>query len=157
MSIIEQTVCFSGHRNLYDPKETIEKQLEVAVRQCIAKGTTRFIAGGALGFDTLAAWTIIGLKNEYPQIQLFLALPCPPNEQTLKWKAEQKKEYQKIRELADDEIILATSYTAKCMLKRNEYMVDNSSKLICYLRSDHGGTKYTVEYAKKKGIDLITL
>ena len=151
-----KTVCFSGHRSFRDPKAEIEKNLEFAIRQCIENGSEQFITGGALGFDTLAAWTIIRLRREFPQIRLVLALPCLPNEQILKWTAEQKDEYQKILDLADDVKILSEKYTDKCMLERNKYMVDNSSKLIHYLRSDgRCGTKHTVNYAKKQGIELI--
>lgn len=155
MNAKEKTVCFSGHRNLHDPKAEIEKCLEAAVRQCIADGAEDFIAGGALGFDTLAAWTVIRLRSEFPQIRLILALPCPPAAQTLKWTAEQKDEYEKIRKLADEENILAESYTRSCMLDRNKYMVDHSYRLIHYLRTNSGGTNHTVNYAKKQGIELV--
>lgn len=151
-----KTVCFSGHRILYDPKADIEKSLEIVIRQCIKNGSERFITGGALGFDTLAAWAVIRLRSEFPHIRLILALPCSPNEQTLKWTAEQKNEYQKILELADEVNMLAKNYTPDCMLDRNKYMVDNSSKLIHYLRSQkRGGTKQTVNYAKKQGVEPI--
>ena len=79
MSSKNTTVCFSGHRVLHDPKTEIEKKLEAAVRECISKGAERFLTGGALGFDTLAAKTIIHLRTEYPHIKLILALPCPPH------------------------------------------------------------------------------
>ncbi|MBD5156135.1 MAG: DUF1273 domain-containing protein [Butyrivibrio sp.] len=155
MNTKEKTVCFSGHRDFHDPKAEIEKSLEAAIRQCIDDGAESFITGGALGYDTLAAWTVIRLREEYPQIKLVLALPCPPAAQTLKWKDEQKAEYEKIRELADEEHILSTCYTRSCMLDRNRFMVDNSYRIIHYLRSDRGGTRYTVNYAKKQGIELI--
>lgn len=152
-----KTVCFSGHRVLHDPKQNIDISLESAVRQCIANGAEIFMTGGAIGFDTLAARTIIRLRKEYPQIRLILALPCPPEEQTLKWSAKQTKEYHEILELADDVKILSDRYTDNCMLDRNRYMIDNSRKLIYYLRSDRGGTKYTVDYAQSRNIELIEL
>jgi len=152
-----KTVCFSGHRVLYDPKEIIEKRLETAVRQSISKGADTFIAGGAIGFDTIAAHTVIRLRGEYPDIRLILALPCPPEYQTLKWKAWQKKEYSEILKQADEVRVLSDEYTKDCMPSRNRYMVDNSGTLIYYLRIDHGGTKYTVDYAKGKGTNLVGL
>lgn len=155
MNVKDKTVCFSGHRRFHDPKAEIEKNLEAAIRECIESGAERFIAGGALGFDTLAAWTVIRLRSEFPQIRLILALPCPPAEQTLKWTATQKDEYEKIRSLADEVTILSPKYTDKCMLDRNKNMVDQSYKLIHYLRTNRGGTKHTVGYAQKQGIELI--
>lgn len=149
------TVCFSGHRILKDPKSEIEAKLEIAIRECIDSGSEVFMTGGALGVDTLAAWTVIRLKTEYPHIQLVLALPCPTEEQSIKWTAKQKNEYQQIIEQADEVRILSDVYTKDCMLERNDYMVDNSSKMVYYLRYNRGGTKHTVKYAQSKGIELI--
>lgn len=152
-----KTVCFSGHRILYDPKEEVEKNLEAAVRQCIADGAKGFITGGALGVDTLAALTVIRLRKEYPDIRLMLALPCPAAEQTLKWSDSQREEYLNILDLADEVQVLSDKYTDKCMLDRNRFMVDNSGTLIYYLRTERGGTGYTVRYAKKQTIKLIAI
>lgn len=100
---------------------------------------------------------MLALREEYPAIRLVLALPCPPEQQTLKWSDSQKTEYNEILNLADDVKILSESYTSDCMLNRNRYMVDNSFALICYLRSRRGGTLYTVNYAKKSGVHLIEI
>ena len=104
------TVCFSGHRVFQDPTADIEKKLDKAVRDCISKGAECFITGGALGFDTLAARTVIRLREEFPHIKLILALPCPPQAQTLKWSAPQVAEYREILGLADDVTRLAVSF-----------------------------------------------
>ena len=152
-----KTACFSGHRVLYEAKETVEKSLETAIRQSISNGTDTFIAGGAIGVDTIAAQVVIRLRGEYPYIRLVLALPCPSEYQTLKWTALQKEEYSEILKQADEVRVLSDSYTRGCMFKRNRYMVDNSGTLIYYLRTDSGGTKYTVDYAKQRGIVLIEL
>lgn len=160
MNAREKTVCFTGHRNYYDPAKEIADRLQAAVKKSISEGFTEYIAGGAIRFDTVAAWTVIRLREEYPQIRLILALPCPPQEQTLKWTADQKAEYQEIFKLADEVKILSDKYTSSCMLDRNRYMVDNSSRLICYLRSTsaRGGTKYTVNYAQQqRGLEIIKL
>ncbi len=61
-----KTVCFSGHRVLYEAKETVEKSLETTIRQSIANGVDTFITGGAIGVDTIAAQVVIQLRREYP-------------------------------------------------------------------------------------------
>ena len=43
------------------------------------------------------------------------------------------------------------------MMVRNRYMVDRSSLCLCYLRKASGGTKSTVDYAKKAGLQLLNL
>lgn len=151
-----KTVCFSGHRKFFDPIAEIEAKLEAEIRKCIESGMERFITGGALGFDTLAAQTTIRLRREFPQIRLFLALPCPSEDQTRYWKPTEKAEYKEILELADEVKVLAKSYTDDCMFDRNKYMVNNSCKIIHYLRHNgRSGTKQTVNYAQKQGIELI--
>lgn len=150
-----ETVCFSGHRILYDPREFVEQQLYAAIQECIANGKISFMTGGALGFDTIAAKAVIGLRTENPMIRLVLALPCPAEEQTLKWNKQQIEEYKSILEQADEVKVLSPHYTNGCMLSRNRYMVDNRSTLIYYLRNPRSETKYTVNYAQSKDIKLI--
>ena len=44
------------------------------------------------------------------------------------------------------------------MHERNRFMADNSDVLIAvYDGSEKGGTAYTVNYAKKKGLDVIII
>ena len=43
------------------------------------------------------------------------------------------------------------------MHKRNRHLVDNSSVCVCYLNKENGGTAYTVDYAGKKGLEIINL
>ena len=43
------------------------------------------------------------------------------------------------------------------MFKRNWYPVDISSICVCYLNCYKGGTAYTVNYAKQKGLRIINL
>ena len=43
------------------------------------------------------------------------------------------------------------------MQVRNRYLVNQSSKCICYLEKNTGGTKYTVDYALSKNLQVINL
>ena len=54
-------------------------------------------------------------------------------------------------------IILLLRYTDDCMLARNRHLIGGSAYLICYLREQHGGTAYTVDYANRQGIQIIRL
>ncbi len=105
----------------------------------------------------MAAETVLKLKENYPHIRLVMVLPCPPNQQSLKWNDNQKKRYYEILNQADKVRILSQQYTSSCMLDRNRHMVDNSAYLICYLREQHGGTFYTVNYAEQQGIKILRL
>ena len=73
----EKTCCFTGHRELPVRwgRWKLVAELERAIIAQIDKGIQFFGAGGALGFDTLAAQTVLKLKKNHPNIKLILVLP----------------------------------------------------------------------------------
>ena len=152
-----KVACFSGHRRLPQDCEELRAKLKKEIIGLIERGVVFFGAGGALGFDMLAEEMVLELKREYPHIRLVLVLPCPPEQQTLKWRADQRQRYYEIRERADKVKVLSPQYTNDCMLVRNRHLVDGSAYLICYLREQRGGTAYTVDYAEQKGLQIIRL
>ena len=156
LDLMVQTCCFTAHRVIPSgEKETIRHLLETAIEKAIQDGYRFFGAGGALGFDTLAAQTVLTLKQQYPHIRLILVLPCV--DQTTGWKQDDIDEYERIKSLADKVVYTSTEYTYGCMHKRNRHLVDNSSLCICYLTKLSGGTAYTVRYAESKKISVFNL
>lgn len=152
-----KVACFSGYRKLPQDSTELRVNLEKAIVELIVRGVVFFGSGGALGFDQLAAETVLRHKEKYPHIGLVMVLPCPPEQQSLKWSEEQKQRYFKILEQADKVRVLSPQYTNCCMLDRNRYLVDNSAYTICYLRKHSGGTFYTVNYAKRQGLKIIQI
>lgn len=147
----ERTACFTGHRTIpFLQRRKIEKRTEEALIEAIKQGYRFFGAGGALGFDTLAAQTVLRLKKTYPQTKLILVLPCLS--QTRGWRPEDIAEYERIKAAADKVVYTSQEYTQDCMFKRNRHLVDNSSLCIAYLTENSGGTAYTVDYARSKGL-----
>ena len=147
----ERTACFTGHRTIpFLQRRKIEKRTEEALIEAIKQGYQFFGAGGALGFDTLAAQTVLRLKETYPHIKLILVLPCLS--QTRGWRPEDIAEYERIKAAADKVVYTSQEYTRDCMFKRNRHLVDNSSLCIAYLTENSGGTAYTVDYARFKGL-----
>ncbi len=152
-----KVACFSGHRRLPRDTDELQMKLETAIAGLAGRGVVFFGNGGALGFDQLAGETVLRLKDRYPQIRLVMVLPCPPEQQSLKWNEEQRKRYYRLLERADKVRVLSPKYTSGCMLDRNRHLVENSAYLICYLRERRGGTFYTVNYAERQGLDIIEL
>ena len=65
----EKTCCFTGHRKIpISQYESITRKLTETITALAERGVIYFGAGGALGFDTLAAQTVLNLKNRYPNI-----------------------------------------------------------------------------------------
>ena len=151
-----KTVCFTGHREL--PAEYlpgISKRLEDTLVTLIEQGYRYFGAGGALGFDTLAAQAVLRLRERYPQIRLILVLPCL--NQTRGWPQADIDTYKEFKRCADKVTYTSEHYFRGCMQKRNRHLVDNSSACICYLTKSAGGTAYTVNYARRMGLRIINI
>lgn len=151
-----KSCCFTGHRRI--PPENyaeISRRLEKTLIQLINQGCEYYYAGGALGFDTIAAQTILNLKETYPSIKLILVLPS--ENQSKNWAKEDKEKYEDIKVKADQIVYTSKVYFRGCMHKRNRYLVDNSDICICYMINETGGTAYTVDYALKKGLNICNI
>ena len=154
--MLEQTCCFTGYREL-PPNETekIAQSLETVLVNLISKGYRYFGSGEALGFDTLAALTVLRLKTQYPQIRLILVLPFVA--QDARWAPEDKAAYENIKRQADKIVYTSPVYYRGCYHKRNRHLVNNSSICVCYLTHSSGGTAYTVAYARERGRTVINI
>lgn len=151
-----QVCCFTGHRHIPEEDyEILKQRLQQEIERLIANDVYYFGAGGALGFDTLAALTVLELKQQYPLIKLILVLPCP--EQAKYWNQNDIEIYESIKAKADKVVYTSKSYSNDCMFIRNRHLVDNSKYCICYLVDEHSGTAYTVNYAQNKGLAIIRI
>ena len=154
--IKEQAACFTGHREIPLLQQLpLKKKLRRTIISSIEEGYRFFGAGGALGFDTLAAKTVLDLKKDYPDIKLILVLPCL--NQTRGWKEKDIETYENIKSQADKVVYTSEQYFRGCMQKRNRHLVDNSTLCISYLTGETGGTAYTVNYARSKGLKILNL
>lgn len=155
----EHTACFTGHRtvparNAARLTERLEKQISFLSK----KGITDYLAGGAKGFDALAAATVLKLRDtSLPNIRLILVLPCP--EQYKAWGEIDIALHHEIRRQANGIITLSDEYYDGCMLVRNRYMVDNSLVCVAYYNEAHrvGGTHHTASYCQRQGVLLVNL
>ncbi|MBQ4090900.1 MAG: DUF1273 family protein [Clostridia bacterium] len=150
------TVCFTGHRDIeVSSAYLLPSALKRSIRQMISRGARRFLAGGAMGFDTLAALCVLEMKNEFPDISLELILPC--RNQSQKWDERNKKVYETVISHADRVEYLYETYNSTCMHDRNRRLIDLSDVVVAYLDHSGGGTDYTVSYAVKEGREIINL
>lgn len=140
---IEKVCAFTGHRQLGGDFDIAE--LKKILTGFIAEGYSTFLSGMAVGFDMLAAETVLQLKEQYPFLKLIACVPCA--EQSRYFSAAEKSRYEGILKKCDEVKILNTSYYKGCMQMRDRYMVDNSSLIIAYKRKNEGGTYYTLKYA----------
>lgn len=161
----EASLSFSGHRSekLPQSEEQLKKLRTLIweeVDKAIDEGITVFYFGGCYGFDLLAAEVVdyrrrVIKPTDPHNIQLIAAIPF--ENQANDWSEDDRNKYFDILSKCDDTIMISQKYKRGCYYERNRYMVDNSSRLICYCADSKGGTKYTLDYAKKNGLQITNL
>lgn len=155
---VPEACFFTGHRaipkKLYAP---ITSRLREEILNMINRGVTVFIAGGAVGFDTLAAEQVLAMREDYDNIRLHLYLPC--RGQDSDWSEQDRDRYLSIKNRADYIYYVTDGeYSRGCMKKRNRAMVDSAEYGIAYLVNNRrSGSSQTAAMALEKGIDVINI
>lgn len=150
-------VCsFSGHRQIcHIHTKALPGKLDEVLNSLMASGVVRFLSGGAVGFDLMAAECVLEKRKENPEIKLSMVLPC--REQADRWPASERARYKTVLEAADEVTYISDKYDMFCMHARNRALIDNSDILVCYLVRMSSGTAYTKNYAEEKGRGVINL
>ena len=150
----QHRVCFTGHRpeKLTRFEWLIKWELKKEIRQAIADGLTVFISGMARGADIWAAEIVIKLRDSGKPIKLICA--CPFDGAESRWEQKWQKRYHTILNKADHIVYVCNKYSNNCYQIRNEWMVNHSSRVISVFNGDKGGTKNTIDYARKVGIPI---
>ena len=163
LNIRNKTVCATGHRpqklpwgfNEQDERcLCAKKRTKQAILNAIENGYKYFISGMALGFDIMFAEIVLELKKHH-DIELICAIPCKT--QSSSWNDLQKEKYNRIVKSANKVRCVFDKYTRWCMHERNKYMVENSSLIIALYDGTNGGTKNTIQLAKKKGLKIVEI
>ena len=146
---------FTGHRTLpADPsplRELLRRQLLLAAEE----GYTDFLSGGAMGFDLLAAETVLDLKAEDPRLRLWMILPYEA--QAARYPHRDRLRYEALLARADLVRYTAGHYYTGCFLTRDRVLAESADGCICYLTRSTGGTAYTVRHAALRDIPIINL
>jgi len=163
----EQVCCFTGHRpdklpwgeDERDPRcIRIKEEMTRALERAYGLGYRHFISGMARGADLYFAEAVLELREQYPDVLLECARPCET--QSHRWPREEQRRYEDILDRCNYETMVQHVYDRGCMMRRNRYMVDHSSRIIAlYDGVPKGGTAQTLAYALRKGLetDIIPL
>ena len=146
--------CFTGHRphKIGMGEETVKDLLRKATKQAITDGFVTFISGMAHGVDLWAAEIVLEERKNNSFIHLICASPYKGFEK--KWEASERELYYSIMEQADFVQYVCEHYFRGCYQVRNEWMVDRSARVIAVFNGEPSGTKNTVVYAQKKGVEV---
>ena len=160
-----KTVCFSGYRPEKFPF-ALEADCEAyinlqacitrAIGESVLAGYTRFLSGMARGLDLVCSGILLEMKKispNYADIELVSVLPFAGHGFKGRWGVI----HDLILEEADEIVTLASPRCRSAYLERNCYMVEQSSRLLCYFDGQLGGTAYTVRCAIRNGLDIYNL
>lgn len=147
-----KTVALTGHRIVSDDFNI--DLLKTVILNLIKDDYDCFLIGMALGFDTVSFKLLEEIKRE-KNIKIIACVPCL--DQSVNFNNAQKSEYKRMLSVADDCIILSEKYKKGCMRKRNEFMINNSSVLVAYVRRERSGAGQTERYAKEQGLKVINV
>ena len=148
--------CFTGHRAIpASDALSLPSRIEEALCKLYEQGVREFRAGGAVGFDMIAALKVLSFRNSHPDVRLNLILPC--RDQDARWGAHDRSAYQFTIAHADSVFYIRDTYTDECMHERNRALVSGAHFCVTYMNKSLGGTAYTVRLAERSGLQVINL
>lgn len=159
----EKAVSFTGYRTekilrtckAPSPLNYVLIETIKVVEQLYNEGYTTFLSGMAKGFDLIAAEAVLIVKEQHSDIRLIAIIPYEGQE--LGYKEADKYQYNRVYKSADEVVFTAKRYHEKAYFDRNDYLLANCSKIVCYYTGLVGGTMYTVNRAKKANIPIVNI
>ena len=152
----ENTCCFFGHRTINESEDLKRKLTDTVENLIVNKKVDTFLFGSKSRFDSLSLEVVTKLKEKYPHVKrIYVRAEFP-------FISEDYMAY--LLKFYDD-----TYYPEKLIgagkavyVERNFEMINNSKYCIVYYDESHApttrksGTKIALDYAIKKGRDIIT-
>ena len=136
--------CFAGHKDVRG--ELIKVKIKETASSLIINDDVRtFWVGNYGSFDRCAAEAINELKAVYHDIVLELVIPYVTNQ----INCRREHYYSFYDSIVTADIPFSTPPRFR-ILKSNQYMIDKSSFLICFVSHSWGGAAKTLKYAERK-------
>ncbi len=153
---IFHTCCFFGHRTINETEELKIKLSETIERLIADEKVNTFLFGSKSRFDSLCLELVTKIKEKYPHIKrVYVRAEFPVI--TDNYKAYLLQDYE---DTYFPEKIMGAGRAA--YVERNYEMIDHSRFCIFYYDESYApatrksGTKIALDYAMKKGKEIIT-
>ncbi len=119
-----------------------------------SKGFNVFLCGMALGFDAECFRALEEMRKNDPEIKIAAVVPCADQEE--RFPEKDAEEHGRMILSADFVARETRDYFRGCMLKRNDFLVDNCSVLYAYyLGRKKSGTYYTMKKAERDKVETL--
>ncbi len=155
-----KSVGFTGHRDI--AKDRLPQVLDTlwqVTDALVAREYLDFYTGGARGWDTYCALTVLKMRKENPKIALHLVLPCAPEEQAEQFTQQQWDIYHYIYRNADTCEFVSGPYTPTSMKTRNQRIIYASDCCVCYYdpTRSRSGTGQAIRMAEEYGVPILNI
>ena len=156
--------CFSGYRPEKMPRNMAEGSpdfLDMQARLCAAiqkaadAGYVYFLSGMSRGFDLWAAEAVLSLRQRGCDLRLWASIAFPGMDAN--WEPEWRRRYADVLSRSDRIFPVAQKYEPDCYAMRDRFLVQQSSRCICFYDGVPGGTAYTVKLARRCGLTIDNL
>lgn len=153
----QRCCCFTGHREdkLQRQQKEVLEDLKREITQAVEDGFTTFITGMAYGVDIWAGELILELRKKHRDIHLIAAVPFEGFDSH--WNESWRKRYRRLLKKADEVNYICGGYASFAYQRRNEWMVDRSSRVIAVYNGEPSGTRNTINYAKKVDVPVVLI
>ena len=171
-----KTIAFTGRRPKdlcgyeYESYRTFVDQLTCILDGLNQQGYSKFIGGGAQGFDQLAFWAVNRLRMKYArQVDNIVYIPFRGQESRWAKKGNfSQEDYGKMLRFATETVCLSDccledySRIVEAMHNRNHKMINDCDLVVALYPSDDfmtskGGTAETMRYAKSVGKPILQI
>ncbi|MFR9554327.1 MAG: SLOG family protein, partial [Rikenellaceae bacterium] len=127
-----------------------------AVEKLYNDGCRLYITGMSDGFDLIGGQAVIDLKQKYSDVKLMAVVPFVGQEE--RYTIQDQATYDFVLEHSDEVVTLAEKFVDDSQyLRRNDYMLERATHIVCYFDGRRGGTMYTYNRAKKAGLEIINI
>ena len=143
---MKKKICtFAGHADIFDEQSIKQKLKDEIINLIENENVDTFYCGDKGDFDRFCAECVNKLKTQYSFIESYMILSYLPGKKN-EFDSNPYKDF-------DGTIYpYGLEFVPKrfAIVKRNEWVIDNSSFLITYINHKWGGAYRTLEYAKRK-------
>ena len=145
-------ISFFGHRSLYKCDELFEKIERAIINSAIGSEKIVFFCGGYGDFDNLCAKVCKSIKGKHKNCEIVLVTPYLT-------QTQEKTKNETLPDLYDATVYppLENIPPKFAIIKRNEWMIDQSDMIIAYVEHSYGGAYQSLHYARRKGKPIINL
>lgn len=162
----QKACCFTGHRNKDLPfggnrdkqgMKCLVSSIQLYIEQAIRDGYDTFISGMAEGVDLICAEIVHNLiSRNGMKLNLICAVPYKGHGNKELSSPVDKYIYSMIIQDCTKVIYTSEAKIRSCYKVRNQFMVDNSSRIIGVFKDKvtGSGTLQTINLAKKAGLQM---